>query len=274
MAECLTPFFVKQNTPDEIPVPCGKCPNCAKRRVSAWSFRLMQQAKTAINAHFITLTYDTSKVPITRNGFMEIRKRDVQLFFKRLRKLQGKTVAIKYYAVGEYGGQTKRPHYHIILYNAKLELIQPAWNLGNVHYGQLTEASVGYTLKYISKPRTIPMHRNDDRTPEFSLMSKGLGADYLTPQMVSYHKADLENRMYCTLLDGKKVSMPRYYKDKIYDEHERIIAGKAQRNKMLDKEAQAIQKYGLEQWESMKQHNKDAVFIKHKHNTNSLKDKI
>ena len=30
------------------------------------------------------------------------------------------TTPLKYYAVGEYGGQTKRPHYHIVIFNADL----------------------------------------------------------------------------------------------------------------------------------------------------------
>jgi hypothetical protein len=34
--------------------------------------------------------------------------------------------------------------------------------------------------------------------------------------MVDWHKSDLENRMYLTLEGGKKIAMPRYFKDKIY----------------------------------------------------------
>ncbi|QCS36950.1 replication initiation protein [Tortoise microvirus 32] len=179
MASCLTPYIVKHNG-DEQPVPCGKCPACMKRRISGWSFRLMQEYKRCHSAHFITLTYDTKHVPITDKGFMALSKRDVQLFFKRLRKAHTKEQLsdnpIKYYVAGEYGGRTNRPHYHIILFNAVLELIQPAWNLGSVHYGEVNEASVGYTLKYMCKPARIPLHANDDRQPEFSLMSKGLAA--------------------------------------------------------------------------------------------------
>lgn len=165
----------------EYAVPCGKCPECTARRVSGWSFRLMQEEKNSISAHFITLTYDTNHVHITPNGFMGLKKRDLQLFFKRLRKAHAKDLAfggkrIKYYACGEYGGRTLRPHYHVILFNAKCELIQGAWQLGSVHYGKVSGASVGYTLKYISKPSKIPMHRNDDRLKEFALMSKGLAA--------------------------------------------------------------------------------------------------
>lgn len=229
-----------------IPVPCGKCPNCLARRVSSWSFRIMQETKRSLSAHFITLTYDTSHVPITPAGFMEIRKRDLQLFFKRLRKASPKCVAIKYYAVGEYGGNTKRPHYHIILFNAQLPLIQPAWSLGQVNYGDergVTMAAAGYCLKYISK-KWRPMHHNDDRQPPFALMSKGLGDNYLTDAMKAWHLADLDNRMYCNLLDGKKITMPRYYKEKVYSETQRKVAGAHTRYKMIQDEQKAIELAG------------------------------
>lgn len=205
-------------------VPCSKCPDCKARRVSAWSFRLMQQFKIAKTAFFITLTYDTQFVPITDAKFMTLQKRDMQLFFKRLRKAHEKIDGvdkIKYYAAGEYGGKTKRPHYHIILFNAIEKLIQPAWNLGQIHYGTVSEASVGYCLKYINKPTKIPLFKGDDRQKEFALMSKGLGLNYLTKNMVDWHHAEI-GRMYVNTNDGKKVSMPRYYKEKIFTTAERL----------------------------------------------------
>lgn len=223
MAQCLTPFVVtKKISNEKVPVPCGKCPECMKRRISGWSFRLMEEEKYSYSAYFLTLTYDTRNVHITKNGYMGLCKRDLQLFFKRLRKAHPKTSAtIKYYACGEYGGKTNRPHYHVILFNAELKLIQPAWNLGQIHYGMVSGASVGYTLKYMSKPSRIPMHRNDDRQREFSLMSKGIGKSYLSKQTVAWHIKGLTERMYVTTADGKKVSMPRYYKQKIYHETQR-----------------------------------------------------
>jgi len=170
---CYAPIIIKQDEVS-ISVPCNKCEKCTKRRISGWSFRLMEQDKISTCSHFITLTYDTEHVPFTKNGFMDLKKRDLQLFFKRLRKchIADPKYPIKYYAAGEYGGKTNRPHYHIILFNAAIELIQPAWQLGSVHYGTVSEASVGYTCKYIQKPKRIPMHRNDDRQTEFALMSK------------------------------------------------------------------------------------------------------
>lgn len=216
----MTPFPVRNKVTNEtIPVPCGKCPECLARRASGWSFRLMQEDKRSSSAMFLTLTYDTGHVPITKNGFMTLNKRDVQLFMKRLRKVSREK--LRYYVCGEYGGKTNRPHYHMILFNADISKIQAAWQQGQVHYGDVNGASVGYTLKYMSKPSRIPMHKNDDRLREFSLMSKGLGANYLTDNMINWHHADLDNRMYCNLLDGKKISMPRYYKQKVYTDSER-----------------------------------------------------
>lgn len=178
---CTSPLRLTKQ--DNIDVPCGKCPACKKRRVSAWSFRLMQQDKTAHSSHFVTLTYDTKYVPITPKGFMTCDKKDVQDFLKRLRKLVSKinNEPVKYYLCSEYGGKTNRPHYHMIIFNVCDEfLIEQAWQKGTVHYGKVSHASVGYTLKYMDKPKRIPMHANDDRQPEFGLMSKQLGANYLT----------------------------------------------------------------------------------------------
>lgn len=243
MASCMTPFTVKNKLTNESQaVPCGRCPNCYKRRVSQWSFRLMQQEKISENAHFITLTYDTRNVPITKRGFLNLTKRDLQLFFKRLRKAGGeRNRHLKYYAVGEYGGKSYRPHYHAIVFNMDINTLPLAWNLGTYHRGTVTGASIGYTLKYLSKPSRIPLHGNDDRQPEFALMSKGLGKNYLTKQVVNWHLKALTDRMYVNTQDGQKVSMPRYYKLKIYNENQQKAIGAQVRKKMLDKQYKAEQ---------------------------------
>jgi len=246
---CITPLRVMKNVQanvnqqSSIPVPCGKCPECVSRRTSAWSFRLMQQEKKSIYSLFITLTYDTEHVPITPNGFMSLsrttyeRKRngkmrqissDLQQFLRKLRKsIEGNPEAkpIKYYAVGEYGGITKRPHYHLIIFNATESQIEAVWKNGKTYYGTVTGASIGYCLKYISKPKRIPEHVNDDRVPEFAIMSKGLGQNYVTDEILTYHQADLTNRMCLILEGGKKASMPRYYKNLIYTEEQKKQIG-------------------------------------------------
>lgn len=178
---CLTPITITiPRTEEKQSVPCGKCPKCFARRISGWSFRLMQEDKISDSSHFITLTYNETSAIRTKNGFLTLDKRHIQLFFKRLRKAHSKAQnanagAIKYYAAGEYGGKTFRPHYHIILFNARVDLVEQCWGHGHIDYGTVSCASVGYTLKYICKKKKIPMHRNDDRQPEFSLMSKNWG---------------------------------------------------------------------------------------------------
>lgn len=247
MAQCLTPLVLSDkktymNQGKTITVACGKCPTCLKRRVSNWSFRLMQQQKVCHNSYFITLTYDTAHAPITQKRFMSLSKSDLQKFFKRLRRAHdGKQrrppfklrsgfrkgskyywpKPIKYFAVGEYGSRYMRPHYHVILFNVSVELVQACWTAGLVHVGEVNQKSIGYTLKYMMKNGKIPIHSNDDRLPEFQLMSKGLGANYVTEKMAAWHKADLLNRIYCNVEEGKKISMPRYYKDRIYTLEER-----------------------------------------------------
>lgn len=270
--ECMTPFTVRDKKKNcSIAVPCGKCPNCLKRRVSGWSFRLMIEEKRSISAQFITLTYDTKHVPITRNGFMEIRKSDVQKFIKRLRKSQGHALAIKYYAVGEYGTKSMRPHYHLIIFNASVEHIEKSWQLGAINYGEVSGASIGYTLKYMTKRSKIPMHRNDDRTPEFALMSKGLGENYLTRGMIKWHHDDPVNRMYINIGDGKKAAMPRYYKDKIYSKIERKRIGHFAR---IEMEKRILELEKLENGYRDKAESDKAAFGKMYHRSTINRNKI
>lgn len=221
---CMAPFMTKNS---DMPVPCGKCPECRSRRVSEWSFRLMQEDKVSVTSLFLTLTYDTEHVPFDEVGRMNLCKRDVQLFFKRLRKAHGPAVTIKYYLAAEYGTKSWRPHYHIIIFNVLKELVQAAWPCGSVHFGTVSGASVGYTLKYISKPKRVPQYKGDVRVPEFSLMSKGLGKSYLTPASIRWHKSDVANRMYLNIIGGKKASMPRYFKDRMYTPAEREVIAAA-----------------------------------------------
>ena len=231
---CQTPFhkkmeIVKGVQTGYMPFPCGKCPACVRRRVSGWAFRLNKQSEQSNSAHFVTLTYNDEHIKKTKNGFETLVKKDVQDFFKRLRKLTKQKIS--YYAVGEYGDTGERPHYHIILFNANPKIVENAWKLnditlGNVHFGDVGDASVGYTLKYISKDKKIPQFNGDDRQKEFALMSKGLGASYLTDNMVKWHtKGNIENKVYLPLKDGKKAAMPRYYKDKLYDKGQKFRIG-------------------------------------------------
>lgn len=254
MAKCISPIKLKDSG---AVVPCGRCYPCKLRRVSAWSFRLMKEAERSRSAFFVTLTYDNDHVPISPNGFMTLdRPREidghyksshVQLFFKKLRRGNDDNVKwpIKYYMCGEYGSETYRPHYHVILFNAtlenliglkyenqyeygnlvldgKTEFLSDCWPCGHITIGDFTQGSVGYTLKYISKDSIVGKYGRDDRVREYSLMSKRLGDNYVTPAMRHWHLNDVMNRMYAVTDEGIKVSLSRYYKEKIYTKWQRL----------------------------------------------------
>lgn len=220
------PCFYPYTTKDGVPVPCGKCPACLKRRTDSWCFRLEQELKVRSGAVFVTLTYDTQHVPLSESGFMTLSKRDFQLFMKRLRKLHyeryGKNHKLSYYACGEYGGRTQRPHFHAIIFDCHSPSISSAWTVGNIHVGGVSGASVAYTCKYINKGRTVPAHRCDDRLPEFSLMSRGLGKCYLSPAVIKYHHEDL-SRNFVTRPGDIKLAMPRYYRERIFSKEQRDL---------------------------------------------------
>lgn len=247
---CQDNYIVHRDGRQSVPVPCGKCPPCKRRRVSDWAFRLEQEDKVSQSSLFVTLTYNTDHVPISKKGYMTLVKtvphinkkgkettlphpKSPQAFIKRLRKLQ-KSTAIKYYLCGEYGTKTNRPHYHIILFNANPAFISQAWTFGDIHIGNVEAASIKYCAKYIDKAKRIPMHRNDDRLPEFSLMSKKLGHTYLTPQMKKYHQDRIYD-MYVTRKDGIKLAMPRYYRNILFTEEQRKLQAKKIRQLVEDK---------------------------------------
>ena len=122
-------------------VPCGKCNFCLESRRAEWSFRLRQELKVSTSAHFLTLTYEDQKLPRTADGLGTLLKSDLQKFFKRLRKES--VNKLRYYAVGEYGTNTERPHYHALLFNCENKVLEETlvtvWSLGQVQIGTVTD---------------------------------------------------------------------------------------------------------------------------------------
>lgn len=224
--------------------------------MAQWAFRLMEEDKVSSSSKFVTLTYNTDHVPIILGKqdkpAMSLRKVDLQLFFKRLRKAHPEGhQTIKYYAVGEYGGKTERPHYHVLLYNSDVELIDKAWSkdgksIGNIHIGNVEGGSIGYCLKYMTKQKRGSHWQRNGLVKEFALMSKGLGVSYLkSDENFNWHHEDLVNRMYCVAMGGTKVSMPRYYKDKLYHDIERSAISEAYSILARDKFVEKVLKQSL-----------------------------
>lgn len=209
---CIQPLYLSKNG---LTVPCGHCNFCLSNRRADWSFRLYQENKVSQSAHFLTLTYDDSTIPIGDECY-SLCKNDVQLFTKRLRKENGSK--LRYYTVGEYGTKTDRPHYHSIMFNldqrtvAKLPQI---WSLGLTHVGEVNSASIHYVTKYVVNGKT----ESKGREPPFCLMSRkpGIGSHY-TSTHLNYHRDAMR---YYSKQKGIYQRLPRYFKDKMFTKDER-----------------------------------------------------
>lgn len=235
--ECLKPQTVKDVA---NPVPCGWCYACFTNRRNAWSFRLKQELKGAKSAQFITLTYNSKNLPITMIGGkykMTLYKPDPINFMKRFRKLHPPKT-IKYYAVGEYGSEGDRPHYHYIMYNAELEPlknIEKIWGKGQVHIGEVNDKTIHYVTGYLINRKYIP---KNDIQREFALISKGLGKRYVE-KTKQYHK---NGQIGYIRTEVGKQALPRYYSEKIFTTEEKRIQSEQMAEISLQKRREAYSK--------------------------------
>lgn len=230
---CVSPISIKDPRQSRgsirITVPCGKCGSCRHNRRVDWSFRLKHEFFSSTSAFFITLTYDDTNVPYSDGFTQTLCKRDLQLFNKRIRKAHSaiSNDQYRYYAVGEYGSKTFRPHYHIIAFNLAPVLVDNLslfWKLGSSHVGSVNEASIHYITKY-----HVNFRKDfDDKEPEFAIMSRkpGIGLSYLSDDVINYHR---DGDFFHVTNNGFKQRMPRYYKDKLFSKDEISAAGEHMR---------------------------------------------
>lgn len=172
MAVCEKPYFV-----DGIPASCSTCDVCRIKRKREWANRIMLESYCHADSSFVTLTYDEKHLP--KNA--SLVPKDAQDWLKRLRFAIAPR-KIRYYLVGEYGGETWRPHYHAAVFGfAPVEkaILDDSWKMGFSSIGDLTPASASYIAGYVTKK----MGKKNDallagREPEFQRMSlkPGIGA--------------------------------------------------------------------------------------------------
>lgn len=113
-------------------IRCGTCEGCRMDKSRDWANRLLLEREYWSTAYFVTLTYDDDHVPRSyyadpRTGeaqpSLTLCKKDLQDFLKRLRYHHKKP--LKFFACGEYGPQTFRPHYHLIIFGLELGDLVP-----------------------------------------------------------------------------------------------------------------------------------------------------
>jgi len=186
----------------ELSLPCGKCLGCKKDKATAWGLRCHHEATQHLTSCFVTLTYSDPAPPT-------LNKKHLQDFFKRLRKA-GET--IRYFACGEYGTQTNRPHYHAIFFgndfrhgsvvtgvdNWTNPKIQTAWGWGSIMIKDATPEACFYAAGYMLK---------DDKEDSFHLQSSRPGIGY---GWLNKYSDDIARNGFVTV-DGRKIPVPRAY---------------------------------------------------------------
>lgn len=237
---------------DVMLIPCGQCIGCRIRQREDWTTRIELEARDYPKEEvwFITLTYDDDHVPgmIVKTG--EIMRKvqyvwkpgekrpesvqtllytDVQKFLKRLRKTyRGK---IRYFVAGEYGEQTARPHYHMILYGWRptdlknlykihhngyytSKWLANLWGMGQIQIAQAVPETYRYVAGYVTKKMYEIDGKKENEYYElgqqkpFACMSlkPGLGDNYYQE-----HKAEIWKQGYIQCTNGKHAQIPRYY---------------------------------------------------------------
>lgn len=207
--------------PEGLLVPCGKCVQCRIQKRKEWSVRLYHELDYWNDSVFLTLTYDDKSVPEN----MSLKKKDLQDFFKRLRmSVNGRT--IKYFACGEYGGETERPHYHSIIYGVGLQeddkkAVMDSWKkcdwkndkIYTRSFGIVEPDSIRYVCQYIDKKFTGELaekeYKDRDREPVFKICSQGLGKNFC----IDNKDQLIENKGFT--VRGVPHSFPRYYLKKL-----------------------------------------------------------
>lgn len=208
---------------------------------------------------FITLTYAPENLPkpfdtfnrvnYKRGMYSSLCKDEVSTFMKNLRNKFGP--GIRFFACGEYmpnrdpnSSQLHAPHYHLCVFGLKnLDLkflyakkghlyfnsdsIDKIWKKGFVVISDFSSTNAQYTAQYCVKKFTGKKNNdyyelcfNSQVKPlseEFILMSRrpGIGLNYLNS-----HKDELLSSKLIYMREGKSAMLPRYFKNKLFDDDE------------------------------------------------------
>ena len=199
-------------------IPCGQCIGCRLQYSRDWANRCSLEMKSHKSTLFLTITYDNSHLPthyvkdyINDEGEIidevcvhSLVKKDFQDFMKSLRYYFPEN-DLRYFACGEYGDISARPHYHAIIFGLDpddlvfykrvqtgnlyynyytSEKVNKAWkHKGFVIIAPATWESIAYTSRYCTKKlygQAGKVYDDLDLVPPFVLMSRrpGIANDY------------------------------------------------------------------------------------------------
>lgn len=231
---------------DYILIPCGRCHECRLKYSRDWATRMVLEMKEHESSYFVTLTYDEDHVHRTPlfdvetgeylGDTLTLCKDDLAPFMKRLRRAleyYGKP-PIRFYAAGEYGDKTLRPHIHIIVFGLQLDDLQPLrksrlgnqcwaseflqklWPYGQVVVNETSWQACAYVARYVMKKQYgagADVYKVLGIEPEFAQMSRrpGIGRKWYDEHKHDLYLSD-EDKIYLeTVTGGMTVQPPAYY---------------------------------------------------------------
>lgn len=170
--------------------PCGNCPSCRVNHRRKWTSRILLETLASQEAAWITLTYDDEHLP--EGG--ELVPDHVSQFMRALRKRvadAGQEKPLRFFAAGEYGDRFGRCHYHLIIWNYKVDIrvhptdprrwydptIEAAWGKGGTLSEDLMKSRklarrIAYIAGYVLKKMRNPYEKETHKQPEFARMSR------------------------------------------------------------------------------------------------------
>lgn len=239
-------------------IPCGQCIGCKIDRSRDWAIRCSHEAQMHSENMFITLTYADEHLPPDYG----IHVRVWQTFMKRLRK-QIAPKQVRFFACGEYGDKSLRPHYHALIFGYQFpdlvvyalkrgnkihtsKLLDKVWPYGLATIGNVNYQTAAYVSRYVMKkmsgdsqevtdnytrihPVTLQTHTV---RKEFCVQSRrpGLGTSWFRKYKSDAFPSDF------LIVDGKKHSVPKFYTKLIQEDEANAIkrARKLQARKHKD----------------------------------------
>lgn len=214
--------------------PCKTCIECRNLRREDFQQRLkFELMDYSYIGSFVSLTYRDEDLPILLpKGSAIVGKwfgnippaygstlyrHDISQFCdkmqKRLKRKYG--VSGKYIAVGEYGEDGHRPHWHIIyigLPSDSRKLVREVWTYGNVDVGNIDKGAIRYVLDYIDKQVYGAKALYDfygDFEPPFAHFSKAIGFHW-----IENHLKDFDEYGCLKFGSGKTIQLNPYLVEK------------------------------------------------------------
>lgn len=162
-----------------LDVPCGKCSACKSSKRMEWYVRAYYEYLDTVNSggfvYYLTLTYNNKSLPkfkLNDNTFIAcFNSLDIRNYIKRVRMTCMRNLdpdfEFKFFLTSEYGGNTHRPHYHVLFFvkNATYKyrfkgIARRQWFQGFTAPGKLNNGEVNspgalrYVAKYVCKDIT------------------------------------------------------------------------------------------------------------------------